>query len=177
MSKFHNVLFAALLAGPALAQDTPYAGLESRSIASLSESDIAQLEAGQGWGLALSAELNGYPGPTHVLELADQLELSDAQHVAIMEIYDRMNARARVLGAEFIAAEVALDSAFSEGEIDVHSLTILTSDAARIEGELRAVHLAAHLEVTPLLSRHQRVIYNQSRGYADGAAHGQDHDH
>jgi hypothetical protein len=30
-------------------------------------------------GLALAAELNGYPGPIHVLELGDQLNLSSVQ--------------------------------------------------------------------------------------------------
>ena len=33
-------------------------------------------------GLALAAELNGYPGPSHVLELADKLELSAEQRAA-----------------------------------------------------------------------------------------------
>ena len=52
---------------PALA--SPYAGQESRRIKSLSEQDIAELRAGRGWGLAKAAELNGMPGPAHLLEL------------------------------------------------------------------------------------------------------------
>jgi hypothetical protein len=61
---------------------TPYAGMQSRSIKALSDQQIADLNAGRGMGLALAAELNGYPGPLHVLELADKLDLSADQRAA-----------------------------------------------------------------------------------------------
>jgi hypothetical protein len=35
----------------------------------LSEQQVAYLKAGRGMGLALPAELNGYPGPAHVLSI------------------------------------------------------------------------------------------------------------
>ncbi|MBF9029374.1 hypothetical protein HKCCE3408_03095 [Rhodobacterales bacterium HKCCE3408] len=177
MKIFQTALLTTVFALPAVAQQAPYAGLDSRGIAALSDEDIADLEAGRGWGLALPAELNGYPGPTHVLELADDLDLSTEQRAEIEAIFAAMNSRARELGAELIAAETALDAAFAEGEIDVDRLTAMTAEAARIEGELRAVHLAAHLEVTPLLTRHQRVIYAQSRGYGDASHGGGEHGH
>ena len=41
---------------------TPYAGMQSRPIKALSEQQVADLQAGRGMGLALAAELNGYPG-------------------------------------------------------------------------------------------------------------------
>jgi hypothetical protein len=44
-----------------------------RPIKALSAEQIADLKAGQGLSLALAAELNGYPGPRHVLELGKQL--------------------------------------------------------------------------------------------------------
>ena len=70
--------FAFLIScAPALAQQ-PYAGLETRAIKTLSERQIADLNAGRGMGLALAAELNGYPGPMHAIELADRLNLSPA---------------------------------------------------------------------------------------------------
>ena len=76
----------ALLVAPALAQQHkhehehgPYAGMQQRSVKALSEQQIADLRAGKGMGLALAAELNGYPGPIHVLELGDQLNLSSVQ--------------------------------------------------------------------------------------------------
>ena len=67
------------LTGPALAQhqnqhhQTPYAGLQQRPVKALSDQQLADLRAGRGMGLALAGELNGYPGPLHVIELADQL--------------------------------------------------------------------------------------------------------
>lgn len=57
----------------------PYAGLETRQIKALSGEPVAELRAGEGMGLALAAELNGYPGPRHVLDLANQLGLTDEQ--------------------------------------------------------------------------------------------------
>jgi hypothetical protein len=65
---------------PALA---PYAGLEQRPIKALSAQQIADLKAGRGMGLALAAELNGFPGPLHVLELAAGLELTDEQRTKV----------------------------------------------------------------------------------------------
>ena len=67
---------AALLAGfgNAYAQ-SPYAGQESRESKALSPQEVPDLLAGKGMGLAQAAELNGYPGPMHVLELAAQLQL------------------------------------------------------------------------------------------------------
>ena len=146
----------------------PYAGLEGRSIAALSADDIAALEAGQGWGFALSAELNGYPGPLHLLENADAIGLDAQQRAAIAAVFDAMQSEAKTLGREFIAAEAALDAAFSNQTITPQTLAGLTAEAGRLRAELRALHLAAHLEVTPLLSRHQLFTYNSLRGYAGG---------
>src|ERR671938_205396 len=73
---------------------TPYAGMKTRSIKALSDQQIADLNAGRGMGLALAAELNGYPGPSHVLELADKLELSADQRASMQRLFDAMKAEA-----------------------------------------------------------------------------------
>jgi len=159
----------ALVASP---ENQPYAGQEARDVSSLSPQDIDDLLAGRGWGFALPAELNGYPGPLHVLEAADELKLTDAQRSAIEEVFERMNAAARALGRGFIDAEAALDAAFAERTITPEALAKLTAEVSRIEAELRATHLAAHLEVTPLLTRHQIATYNTLRGYGGAAAGG-----
>jgi len=52
-----------------------YAGQETRKIKALSEDQIQGYLAGSGMGLAMAAELNHYPGPKHVLELAEKLQL------------------------------------------------------------------------------------------------------
>src|SRR3954451_7549818 len=81
----------------------PYAGMQSRSIKALSEQQLADLGAGRGMGLALAAELNGYPGPSHVLELADKLELTADQRARIKLLFDSMKAEAIPLGTKLIA--------------------------------------------------------------------------
>jgi Spy/CpxP family protein refolding chaperone len=154
----------------------PYAGQDARSIASLSEQDIHALLAGQGHGYAKAAELNGYPGPAHVLELADDLNLSDAQRAEVQAIFESMNAEARVLGAALVDAETALNAAFEAAEIDHATLEELVARSAEIEAQLRAVHLAAHLETKPLMSRHQIMIYVGARGYGSGHGGGHEHD-
>src|ERR1700704_3559207 len=88
---------------------TPYAGMQTRSIKALSDQQIADLEAGRGMGLALAAELNGYPGPSHVLELADKLGLSADQRAGVQRQFDSMKAEAVPLGSRLIEQESDLD--------------------------------------------------------------------
>ncbi|MDV7141672.1 hypothetical protein R3X27_03145 [Tropicimonas sp. TH_r6] len=170
-------LIAALCAGsPLMAQDAPYAGQQSRTISSFSEADIAVIEAGEGWGLALPAELNGWPGPAHVLEQAVELGLDQQQIDRIETIFAAMRADAQKAGHRMLVAEQALDAGFRSGEIDSGKLDNLLAEAAEARAALRKVHLAAHLNTAPLLSQHQRMIYTQLRGYA-GSGHGDNSGH
>src|SRR6266571_4214131 len=72
---------------------SPYAGQEQRAIKALSDQEIRDLLEARGMGLAKAAELNSYPGPLHVLELADELGLSDAQRASSRTLYERMRER------------------------------------------------------------------------------------
>ena len=144
----------------------PYAGLQVREIKSLSEEDIADLRAGRGWGLALPAELNGRPGPAHVLEHRVELELSAEQVGAVTEIYELMRDAAVAAGARFIAAEAALDDAFANGQLDNDALAQLLAESEAARKELRLIHLSAHLSTPPLLTDAQIKKYNVLRGYA-----------
>ena len=65
---------------------SPYAGMPTRAIKALSDQQIADLRAGRCMGMALPAELNGYPGPAHVLELADKLELTPDQRASVQAL-------------------------------------------------------------------------------------------
>src|SRR5262247_2210822 len=88
-----GVLAAVLMlpSGLVLAQpQQPYAGLETRTIKALSDQQIADLRAGRGMSLALAAELNGFPGPAHVLELAEQLALSEQQRSKVQDLFAAM---------------------------------------------------------------------------------------
>jgi Spy/CpxP family protein refolding chaperone len=167
-----TLMFAAcVLAMPALAGNPmPYAGQQARAIKALSDEDIAALLKGEGMGFAKAAELNGYPGPAHVLTLAQPLNLTETQRQQIQAIFDRMSAVARPLGAELIERERVLDQLFAKGEITPDRLATVTAAIAELQGRLRSVHLAAHLETRALLNPDQIARYEQLRGYGDPAA-------
>ena len=134
----------------------------------LSPADIAQIEAGAGWGLAKPAELNGYPGPAHVLELADRLEITAAQRERVEAIFEKMQAAAIDTGKRYIMAEARVDAVFRSGEATAERVANAVAEAAQWRGQLRLVHLNAHLETAEVLSDEQRRRYDHLRGYAGG---------
>lgn len=161
---------AAVSAAHAADDRQPYSGLESRQIKALAPERIDGLLNGLGLSYALAAELNGVPGPRHVLDLADALELDTGTTLKIEAIFTRMQESARRLGAELVATEARLEEAFASNRATPGEVDSLTAEIAALEGRLRAVHLTAHLETDPLLTRHQKHVYARERGY-DGAAH------
>jgi Spy/CpxP family protein refolding chaperone len=175
--KLTNLVVAALLALllPALAQ-SPYADMQQRPVKALSEAQVADLEAGRGMGLALAAELNGYPGPSHVLELADQLKLSAEQKERIQQLFDGMKAEAQPLGQKLLAEEASLDSAFASRSITPEALRNATEQIGATQARLRNAHLQYHLKTVQILSADQVKRYSELRGYGSGApAHGHRH--
>jgi len=164
------VLAASLLATSALAAssnpDRPYAGMETRELKALSPEQIDGLLQGKGMSLALAAELNGLPGPRHVLDLADKLALSEEQKARIADIFARMEREAKALGAEIVGLEARLEAAFASGNASAGEVAALTAEIGALQGRLRAVHLVTHLETTPILTQHQKRLYAVERGYA-----------
>ena len=152
----------------AQAQESPYVTHEARSIKALSEEEIRGYLVGEGMGFALAAELNGYPGPRHVLDLADSLNLDSVRRDAVVEIFERMHDQATRLGEEIVSLEARLDSAFASHKITSSELETRLTQLGALRGELRYVHLGAHLEVTALLSDHEIHEYQRLRGYAEG---------
>lgn len=143
-----------------------YAGQETRTIKSLSPDDIAELRRGGGWGLAKAAELNGVPGPVHLLELKDEIALEAAQVSALTEIYEGMKARAVEGGERLISLERELEDHFRDGTITDAILRASLDEIAAARRDLRYVHLAAHLRTPAILSRDQIRKYNELRGYS-----------
>jgi Spy/CpxP family protein refolding chaperone len=155
------------LAGGAFGQ-TPYAGLQARPVKALSDQQIADLKAGRGMGMALPAELNGYPGPSHVLELADRLGLTAAQRAAVQARFDAMKAESIALGDRLIEREAMLDGLFAGRTATPENVSAAASAVAETQGELRATHLKYHLSTIALLQPEQIARYGELRGYGDG---------
>lgn len=166
-----TALFLLVAALPAIADDQPYAGQQGRTVKALSDQEIRDLNAGAGMGLAKAAELNGYPGPRHVLDLAGAIGLSAEQKTRMRALFEAMKAQAMALGADILAKERALDRLFANGTADVERVRSLSREIGVLRGRLRAVHLTTHLTSKPLLSRHQVLLYNRLRGYTGSGYH------
>jgi hypothetical protein len=143
-----------------------YAGEETREIKSLSEADIKELESGSGWGLAKAAELNGLPGPAHILEMKEEIALSAEQLEAVVKLYEEMKQEAIVLGVSLIEVEKELNNHFAKGTITDERLEELLENGAQIRKRLRYVHLSTHLKTPHILTSEQISLYNELRGYA-----------
>lgn len=144
---------------------SPYAGQEDRPVKALSEQQIEGYLQGRGMGYGKAAELNQYPGPRHVLELADELQLSPTQVKESEALFDAMQAAASKLGAQLVERERDLDGLFANATIDAEQLRALTHDIAVLEGKIRHTHLKAHLEQRALLQETQLQKYDELRGY------------
>ena len=150
--------------------ESPYVELQDRAIKALSQEEVRALREGEGMGFALAAELNGYPGPKHVLEMAAALDMTREQIARVTVVYREMNERARRLGTRLVQAERDLDRAFAEASVDASRLATLVREAGAVRTELRLAHLEAHLEVTSILDRDQVHRYRDLRGYDSGRA-------
>lgn len=170
-----EALVLILALGPAtqlVAQDhshdhtSPYAGFTDREIKALSAEEVEGLLSGVGLGMALPGELNRYPGPTHVLQMASVLDLSPDQEEAIRAIFEEMKEEARSLGKQIVEWERELDQAFAQGTITDVRLRELVRVIARSRATLRVAHLRAHLRLRPVLTESQIEQYERLRGYA-----------
>jgi hypothetical protein len=178
VNRFSGVALVVFLLAPQVAAaqgQQPYAGFETRPIKALSEQQIADLRAGRGMGLALAAELNGYPGPLHVIELAQPLGLSDAQRAKVQSLFDAMKAETVPLGQKLIAQEADLDRQFANKTITERVLATSMQAIGSTQAALRTAHLRYHLATLDLLTPTQLMWYAELRGYVAGS--GSQHQH
>ncbi|MEK9722939.1 MAG: hypothetical protein VW405_05570 [Rhodospirillaceae bacterium] len=145
---------------------SPYAGQQDRAVKSLSDDDLAELRRGGGWGLAKAAELNGMPGPAHLLEMKAEIGMSADQVAAVEAVFAGMKSDAVRLGGRLIDAERKLEDLFRGGAITDAQLKAALAEIAEARRELRYTHLAAHLKTPGILSKAQIAAYNRLRGYA-----------
>jgi hypothetical protein len=163
---------ALLFTSPVYAQHQTYSGLQQRAIKALSDQQIEELRSGKGMGLALAAELNGYPGPSHVIELSDPLALNDAQRKKMQALFDAMKRETVAIGERLIEQERDLDRLFVSKSVTPDSLEAATQRIGATQAALRAAHLKYHLATVETLSPHQIKRYAELRGYSgDRAPH------
>jgi Spy/CpxP family protein refolding chaperone len=165
-------LLFLLLSVAAEAQDTksPYSGQQTRQLKVLSDDEVQGYLAGRGMGLARAAELNSYPGPMHVLELADKLGLTPQQKMKTEALITPMREKAQRLGAFYVKKEQELDELFSSGKATPQAVDEKLHDIGLLHAQIRAVHLKTHIAQRELLTPEQVKLYDQLRGYAISSA-------
>lgn len=157
-----------------------YAGQEARDIKALSPEDISAFLSGKGMGLAKAAELNGYPGPGHVLELAAQLDLTPEQRTKTEALRASMVAKAIPLGRALVDEERRLDRLFATKAVSPELLASSLSKIGALQAQMRGTHLEAHLAQAQILTPEQTAHYVQLRGYSGSGVHeghGSQHKH
>ena len=138
----------------------------SASAFALSPEEEKQYLQGAGMGYAKAAELNHFPGPMHVLELADPLGLSVEQITTTEKLMKLHKAEARSVGAKLVEAERALDALFRNGKVGHDELSRAVMRVAALQGEYRLSHLETHRRMRALLSEDQVRRYDVLRGHA-----------
>ena|SRR2546425_3096834 len=172
-----TLLICISIPSPLRAQaSAPYSGQQMRQLKALSPEEIRAYREGQGMGLAKAGELNHYPGPKHVLELAAKLNLSREQTARAQRIYDKMHADAVRFGESIISHEERLNLLFASGPVNREQMEVEVRELGCLQGELRLAHLNAHLEMKQELSEDQIARYDRLRGYQSGSLH-QHHEH
>lgn len=144
---------------------SPYVQQLDSPVRGLSAQEVDDLLNGRGAGYARTAELNSYPGPRHLLDLTEALLLSQSQVEALNKIFEEMQTEAQRLGTQIIEAEGLLSASFADRQISDETLAGQILDLADLYGQLRVVHLQAHLQSRALLTDNQVTHYNELRGY------------
>lgn len=120
---------------------------------------------GEGMGLAHYAEVTGYPGPKHVLELKDKLGLMPDQQKKVEALADLVRVSAVAKGEEIVEAEEELFGLFQSGKLNEKTLRERLDRIGKMRADLRYVHLQAHLRTRQILNAQQIDLYNELRGY------------
>lgn len=149
------------------AAGSPYADHHDPAalIRSLTPEEIAQIGRGEGAGFALPVELNGLPGPRHVLDLADQLGLSPEQRTQVQQVFDDMQMIVIPAGRDYLAAVATLEEDIRTGKVTEEAMSSRVAEVYRLEGELATAHMTAHVQTAEILTAEQIGLYQRLRGY------------
>ena len=159
------------------ASPSPYIGQEGRDIKAMSPEDVQSYLEGKGMGFAKAAELNGYPGPSHVLTLASDLHLSKEQRELTQSLFAAMQAESITYGRQLIEEERNLDRLFATKQVTTETLKAVLNQIGNLQAKVRAAHLEAHLTQVRILTPEQTVLYSELRGYTSQASNREHHHH
>ena len=110
-------------------------------------------------GLATRAENNGFPGPRHVLDAAQLLQLTPDQKARTEALFAAMKAEAIPAAKRLLADEAALDNIFINHTANLASIAAASDKAAQSESVLRVIHLKYHLAMVSVLNPAQIAAY------------------
>jgi Spy/CpxP family protein refolding chaperone len=116
-----------------------------------------------------AAELNGMPGPSHVLQMKNEIALTNIQEIKIKTLFENMKLKAIPRGNKLIELEKELNESFSNKTITKELLSQQLLAISKTRMQLRFVHLETHLLTPAILTNEQVKKYNQLRGYNLGA--------
>ncbi|MEK6754991.1 MAG: hypothetical protein AABZ02_02450 [Bacteroidota bacterium] len=103
-------------------------------------SDREGLLKGLGMGLASYAEENGYPGPKHVLELKDELGLTQDQLKKTEALQKMVAISAAAKGQQIVQAEEELNELFEAGTINGKVLRSKLGQIGNLRADLQFIH-------------------------------------
>ena len=126
------------------------------------EEEQASIARGEGFGMAMPADMAGYPGPRHVLDMQKELGLTAGQKAGVEKILEAMHEKAMARGKELFDAQARLEQMFRDGrpEADLREQSFRVDS---IHAELRWIHLSAHLAAQKLLTPEQIAKYTRLR--------------
>ena len=114
-----------------------------------------------------AAELNHYPGPTHVLDASQQLHLTREQVDKTRAIQEVMSESAKTLGRQIIGKETELEGMFSGRKATPETARPIIEELGRLQAAFRLSHLNAHMAMAQILTPKQIAQYDAMRGYSE----------
>ena len=123
--------------------------------------DREGLLKGQGMDLAAIAEANNWPGPKHVLALKNELGLTRDQAKKTEALEKVVGSAARAKGDEIVQLEEELAAMFQSGSASEKAVRTKLEEIGKARGELRFIHLQAHLRMKQILSADQVKQYTE----------------
>ena len=140
------------------------AAREGTGIPALSEAQAASYLDGEAMWQASVAELNHYPSPRRVLELAEALELAEGQRRATTRLHEETRREAIRLGGELVALEQRLNRIFVWNQATADNIAKTVLDIGTLQTQLRLTHLAASIRQKSLLTEEQVRRYDELQG-------------